>query len=446
MFALAIFVWEVIDESIGTPPSGSLAFDPAYAIRLWIVVTIRQTCLLIVAAVTLLHVRMAQSVSFGAKHWMLWAPTALLIITSTIVAGLLSGTGVNSLFYGLIAYSATIGVLSSIAFGYLVRTLFAIKKNLSSLITVDEAWPPVREMEEKPRPSFATEEIDAIRDGASWLTSNGSSRRGSISTWSFSTHHTVTTSQHHGQGRPQKGTHSSSVPAKSSFWFGSTTPDDVQIPPVPPLPSPYGPVSPSLEDPDPFRRDLPPLPDHPRPRFGSQSSWLTSSNGSHTTMTTWSYPATHHEGSVRAASVQDFHTAYSPAATRPTTPALADAQVLGGYGYAPGGLEAEKGFASSTALAGTTLEISLWPAIGWSVVIWLPLVSLVVFPLQTLRILTIIFNLTEFFTALLDFFCTEFRTIYPFADIAHVICNIVVSITGSESCPRLSFPHSCWPL
>ncbi|KDR84027.1 hypothetical protein GALMADRAFT_56685 [Galerina marginata CBS 339.88] len=370
LLALVLFIWQFVNESTIGPSGVALATDPASAIRLWIAVTIRQTCLLIVASVTLLHVRMAQSVSFGARHWMLWAPTALLVITSTTIAGLLSGTGVHSLFYGLTAYTTAIAVLSSIAFGSLIRTLFVIKKNLSSLNEVDEPWPPVREMEEKPRPSFATEEIDAIRDGASWITSNASSRRGSISTWSFSTHQTVTTSQH-GHGRPQKATHPS-VPAKSSFWFGSTTANDVQVPPVPPLPSPYGPISPTLADSDPFRRDLPPLPNHPRTRLGSQSSWLTSSNGSHTTVTSWSYPTTYHDGTVGNDSVQDLHTAYSPA-TRPTTPALADAQVLGGYGFAPGGIEAEKGMAALAAPPGTTIEVSSVPAIGWSVMIWLPL-------------------------------------------------------------------------
>jgi hypothetical protein len=314
---------------------------------------------------------MAHSVSFGKKHWMLWTPTSLLVVTSTTIAGLLSGTGVDSLFIGLTAYSTTIAVLSSVAFGCLIRTLFVIKKSLSSLNDAADPWPPVREVEDKPRPSFATEEIDAIRDGASWITSNASSRRNSASAWSFSTHHTVTTSHH---GRPQTTTHPS-VPAKSSFWFGSSGPNDVQIPPVPPLPSPYGPATPGLTDPDPFRKD-PPLPKHQKPRLGSQSSWLTSSNGSHTTVTSWSYPTTHHEGNVGNISTPDFQTALMTTSSRPVTPAMADAQVLGGYGYAPGGMEVEKGLAALAAPVGTTVEISMLPAVSWSVMIWIPLVSI----------------------------------------------------------------------
>ena len=339
--------------------------------------TIRQTCLLMVATITLLHVRMAHSVSFGPKHWMLWAPTALLVFTSTTIAGLLSGTGIDTLFSGLTAYAISIAALSMIAFGCLIRTLFIIKKNLSAINEVNDPWPPARQIEDKPRPSFATEDIDAIRDGASWITSNAGSRRGSISQWSFSTHHTMTSSQHH--GRPQTA-HHPSIPAKSSFWFGSTTHNDIQVPPVPPLPSPYGPnpVSPTsagLADPDPFRRDAPtPVPHGQKPRFGSQSSWLTSSAGSHTTVTAWSFPATHREGSVREVSTPDCNTALNTV-SRPVTPGLADAQVLGGYGYAHGNMEAEKGLASLAAAPGTTIQISMLPALLWSVMIWLPIVS-----------------------------------------------------------------------
>ncbi|KAF8969332.1 hypothetical protein BDZ97DRAFT_1653772 [Flammula alnicola] len=366
LLAVSLFIWQIVNESTAGPSGIGMATDPGSAIRLWIAVTVRQTCLLFVAAITLLHIRMAHSVSFGARHWMLWGPTALLVVTSTTIAGLLSGTGVSTLFYGLTAYTATIAVLSSIAFGCLIRTLFVIKKNLTVLHDAVDPWPPARQVEEMPRPSFATEDIDAIRDGASWITSNASSRRGSVSAWSFSTHHTVTTSQHH--GRPQTAAHPS-VPAKSSFWFGSTTPNDIQVPPVPPLPSPYGPISPTMADPDPFRKD-PPTPNHQKMRMGSQSSWLTSSNGSHTTVTSWSYPTTHHEDVIQTASTLDFHTA---PVSRPLTPAMADAQVLGGYGYAPGGLEAEKGLAALATPVGSTLEISIMPAIGWSVMIWLPL-------------------------------------------------------------------------
>jgi hypothetical protein len=316
---------------------------------------------------------MARSVSFGAKHWMLWMPILVLVIASTTCAGLLSGTGVDTLFYGLMSYSITIAILSTMAFGCLFRTLFLIKKNFSTVNSSSDR-PPVRQMEEKPRPSFATEDIDAIRDGASWITSNASSRQNSISAWSFSTHHTVAKSHH---GRPQTGIHPS-VPAKSSFWFGSTEPNEFQVPPVPPLPSSYGLTSPTSADlavEEPFKREIPPLPNHQRSRHGSQSSWLTSSNGSHTTITSWSYPTTHHEDNVSAPNVQISSTT---SVTRPITLALADAQVLGGYGYAPDSVEVEKGLEALTTSPGT-IDISSYNVLGWSITIWLPLVSISLF-------------------------------------------------------------------
>lgn len=386
LLAVAIFIWQSLNEATGGPAGFMNAEDPASSIRLWLVLTIRQTCLLFIAAVTLMNIRMGRPASFGRQQWMLWAPTLLLAATSTTLAGVISGAGVNSLFVGLISYSSTIAVLSTIAFGCLIGTLIAIKRNLAALNDDAEHWPPVRLMEEKPRPSFATEEIDAIRDGASWITSTASSRRNSISAWSFSTYHTNVASSHHGHssGRPQTGSHPS-IPAKSSFWFSSLPLHNDNVPPVPPLPSPYGPLSPTseaLSDPDPFRRDIPnslpsspmsrspspPSPPlhYPRERLGSQSSWLTSTNGSHTTLTAWSYPTTHEE-SLRNASTPDLHIA----STRHGMPALAKAQVLGGYGYAPGSLES---LAALATFSSSQIDIPVSRAFAWLATIWIPFV------------------------------------------------------------------------
>ncbi|KAJ7498559.1 hypothetical protein FB451DRAFT_1202275 [Mycena latifolia] len=355
IFALTIFIWQTINEYTGGPSDAATALDPASSLRLWLSMTLRQTCLLIVAGLTLLHVRMGRSVSFGPKHWMLWTPTFLLVTTSTGIAVVLSGARVPSLFIGLVSYSSTIAVLTSIAFCCLIGTLLAIKRNLAAIQDESEPWPPVRQMEQQPRPSFATEEIDAIRDA-----------------WSFSTH----APSNHG-GRAQ-GSHPS-VPAKSSFWFSSSTPPDA--PPVPPLPSPYGPLSPtaqSLSDPDPFRRDVPP--DTPRQRLESQTSWLTSTNGSHKTVSAWSYPTTAHHAEDHASSHNDSSNNLNAellpsntAVTRPGTPAMADAKVLGGYGFNAVNHDAEKSLAALAAAPGATLDISVYRAIGWLITIWVPL-------------------------------------------------------------------------
>ncbi|KAF5346032.1 hypothetical protein D9757_014278 [Collybiopsis confluens] len=371
IIALSIFVWQAVSEYAGGVTGFAAAQEPLPAVRVWFILTLRQTCLLVVSALTLLHVRLGRSVSFGKRHWMLWGPASILILTSTAIAGTLSASGLNSLFIGLVAYSSTIALLSSGAFIGLVATLLIIQRNLKTIAEGPDSWPPVRQMEEQPRPSFATEEIDALRDGASWITSNASSRHDSVSAWSFSTHHTATTSVRGGQ--PQSGSHPS-LPAKSSYWFGSSSLQVDAIPPVPPLPSPYGPLSPtsaSLAEPDPFGRTPSPQPHYPKERLlGSQKSWLTSSAGSHSTISAWTYPTTRAE-SIRNASSPNLDTALLPstavASSRPVTPALSSAQVLGGYGYN----DSEK--AATSPASGTSLDISVYRTIGWLLLIWIPL-------------------------------------------------------------------------
>jgi hypothetical protein len=46
-------------------------------------------------------------------------------------------------------------------------TVAEIKRNLAALDGQNEQWPPMKQMEEKSRPSFATEDVDVLRDGTS---------------------------------------------------------------------------------------------------------------------------------------------------------------------------------------------------------------------------------------------------------------------------------------
>ncbi|KAI6032195.1 hypothetical protein BKA83DRAFT_4210637 [Pisolithus microcarpus] len=357
--ALCVFIWQVTAEYFGGPVDTADARDAASSARLWFALTIRQSCLMVVSGLTLLHIRMGRSVSFGAKQWMIWAPTVLLGVTSTALSAVLSGAGIPSLFIGLVAYSSTTALLSTAAFGGLVYTLVSIRRNLTALHEPTDSWPPAKEIGEKPRHSFATEDIDALREGSSWLTSDAGSHRDEVSSnWSFSTYHT-----HHGRFNPA-GSQQTLAP-KSSFWFSAPSPRDHSVPPVPPLPSPYRPSSSPTcvvgDDPDPFRRDVP-----SRPRLGSQSSWLTSSAGTHPTMSAWSFPTAHH-----VESVVDVRAGLLPTAldSRPTTPAaLSTAQVLGGYGYTT---DSEKGIASLAAKE-CGVEISYSRYVSWLLSIWVP--------------------------------------------------------------------------
>lgn len=386
LLALCAFIWQAVSEYSGGATGFADARDGAASARLWFALTIRQSCLLIVSGLTLIHIRMGRSVSFGRKHWMIWAPILLLSSISTTLAAVFAGTGVPTFFAGIIVYSAITAVLSTAAFGGLVYTLVVIKRNLAALNEPTDSWPPVKEVEEKPRQSFATEDLDALREGSSWLTSDaGSSRHESISNWSLSTHHT-----RQGSMRLNPAASQPSSQSKSSCWFNPIPGTDPSIPPVPPLPSVYrGNVSPTCvmnEDPDPFRRDAP-----SRPRVGSQSSWLTSPAASQATMSAWSYPTTSVNGSaveVNAvllphalpsrpttpmASAVDLNAVLFPqvAPSRSATPALSSAKVLGGYGYTA---DSEKGIAS-LAVTGGEVDISYSRYIFWLLSIWVPFVS-----------------------------------------------------------------------
>ncbi|OCH86227.1 hypothetical protein OBBRIDRAFT_890636 [Obba rivulosa] len=380
--ALAVFIWQVIAEYLSNGQDYAVAQDPASAIRLWIALTLRQTCLLMVAALTLLHVRLGKPVAYGSKHWMLWAPALLLVCTSTSLAGVLAGSGVSTYFIGFVAYSSTLAALSSVAFACLVGTLVIIRRNLAALNDIRDPWPPAKQIEEKPRPSFATDDVEALKDGSSWITSRASSRHDSISAFSFSTHqthHSAKPSNASARIMTQQAALASvpSIPAKSSFWFNPATPygghgRESPVPPVPPLPAPYRPSSPTSneinDDPDPFKR-------HEQvPRMGSQTSWLSEPSIYQPTLSAWSFPVSR-AGSTPSSSTPRAETALLPstAYSRPITPAMASTEVLGGYGYAPEVVQAEKGTGALTPALTNDLDVSVYRAIGWLISIWVPL-------------------------------------------------------------------------
>ncbi|KAH6914759.1 hypothetical protein BKA70DRAFT_1510260 [Coprinopsis sp. MPI-PUGE-AT-0042] len=336
LVALIVFVWHVVAEATSGPTGAALAQDPLSTTRV-VVCPHRWVA----------HFLLARSIGCSGP------PVALLAITSTALAGVLAGAGVHGLFPGLAAYTGTFAILTSMSFAFLFATLYKIKKNLAALNRQDEddTWPPAKQVEEQPRPSFGTDEIDFIKDGASWITSNASRRNSLGSTWSFSTHQTAVGSQHGG-----------SRPSSRNQWLSAH--NDDAVPPVPPLPSQYGVAVENLSDPDPFRRNAPPpikVPDHPhyRARVGSQTSWLTSNGSEAPPVSPWNFTPN--------ASMVDLQTAVS----RPATPGLATAQVLGGYGFAP---NPDTSIESLAAPPGADVDWSLRPVIGWSIYTWLPFV------------------------------------------------------------------------
>jgi len=312
----------------------------------------------------------------------------------------------------MVAYSLTTAALSTAAFGGLIYTLVAIRRNLAALNEHAGTWPPVKEVGDKPRrQSFGTEDIDGFREGSSWLTSDAGSHHEVTSNWSFSTHH-----QSHNARFNPTGSQLTLAP-KSSFWFNAPSSPDPSIPPVPPLPPPY-------------RRSSSPtcvITDDPsRPRLGSQSSWLTSS--------AWSFPQTQHGGSI-----VDIHAELlSPAmASRPATPAaLFTAQVLGGYGYTSG---SEKGIAS-LAVNDPGVDISYVKYVSWLLSIWVPVVR------GFARLWSSLYS-REYLQGLsfLDRhlgFCSIQRTV---AD-AGTLYNVVLSPFGTQHLHSLAHSNPNWAI
>lgn len=374
---LVLIVVEAVMQHNGSASGFESASDVGSSIRLWIAFTLRQTCLVVVSVLTLIHVRLGQPVNFGARYWMLWAPLVVLAVASTGIAAVVAGAGVHTFFWGALGYTAVLALGSTASFVYLVRTLVVIKRNLAT-IEDDSSWPPAREVEEKPRPSFATEDVDRLRDGSSWITSAAGSDRDSISAFSFSTHNTHV--QH-----PAIASNPS-VPAKNSFWFNPATPGNgaahESVPPVPALPSPYR-TRVGDEHPDPFRRGESPVAQAhvQRLRNGSQTSWLTSTDGTRPTQTAWSFPSSrpgspNPELDAAVASTQDLNSGLLGSSSRPNTPALASAQVLGGYGYVPSASpDAEKGINSLAAESSHGIDVSFLRIATWLAMIWAPFVS-----------------------------------------------------------------------
>lgn len=373
LLSLSVFVWEALAEYMGEAQNAAGADSPLSSVRLWLALTMRQTCLVFIAAITLLHLRLGKPVSFGKKHWMVWVPTAVIVIASTAVAGIFAGVGISSLFWGIIGYSSGVAILSTAAFTGIVKTLLTIRRNLA-VAESHEPWPPIQD-EKLPRPSFGTEDIDALKDGSSWITSYAGSHRHSMSAFSFSTTQTGMTNGSMRGGHPITGSNPS-IPTKSSFWFGPVSPSgrNSPVPPVPPLPAPYRPSSPTSdslhEDPDPFRATP------QAPRMGSQSSWLTEGSGSQATISAWSFPTAGSHTNLAATSTTDVRSMLMSGQSRSNTPAFSSAQVLGGYGYAPSPTlaAAENGLEKLSTTSMKEIDISAYRLIGWLVLIWVPLV------------------------------------------------------------------------
>lgn len=362
--ALSVFVWEVFAQwssssSSADRDSGAISGISTTS-RLWLALTLRQTCFLIVSALILIHVRLRKSVSFGVAHWFLWVPLVFLATVSTLVAGVFAATATSPghIFrVGYIAYSSAVAVLNTVMFGCFVGTLILIKRSL-------ESFHKAQSPNESAQAALATEEVDAIRDGSTWITSTASSRPDAATTTTTSLSHSTTRTRQTSQSAA-----TSPEPLRFPFW-------------APPVPYAYSSLP---QTPFPRRDDAPCRDFEPFRRraqslraaalsLSSRNSWITSSFGTHPTLSAWSFPTTlssHHPS--RAEEVESSAIAStashdrSPVSVRPPPAAVPGVRALDDQ------TEKTQPSSPSSAPPPPVIDISVLRILAWLAGVWVPL-------------------------------------------------------------------------
>jgi hypothetical protein len=365
VFAVVVFAWEAFSQWFDSSSESSSAASSSgirsrSAARLWLALTFRQTCFLIISALILVHVRRRKSVSFGWAHWYLWAPLIFLAGVSTVAAGLFAHTIPGSFLVGYIAYSATTAILNTVIFGSLVGSLIIVKRSLAHFDRAKKESEPPGETtaaEKRRLTVVTTEDIDAIREGSLWITSTASSRRRDEPSPSYAPH--STTSSH-----TRTTTHNVAVPPDP------TAPPRIPFPFWPPQAthSTTSSRNPSPRRGDTHANDFGYAPFRTRTQslraaaaaaaaaltLSSQGSWISSSLGTHPTLSAWSYPT------QRSSLPNRAQTAREDAIAEP---------------YAPSSVQAERGTASPTSAARSQeIEISTLRILAWLAGVWAPLV------------------------------------------------------------------------
>jgi hypothetical protein len=206
-------------------------------------------------------------------------------------------------------------------FGCLVGTLVIIKRSIENF----------HKAQQQPSSNESTDMIDAIREGSAWITSTTSSGQRQDAAAAASTRTRNTSGQ------------SGTSPSRFPFW-------------PPPGAHPYSslPQTPSHDSPhrdfEPFRRRAQSL-RAAALTLSSGNSWITSSLGTHPTLSAWSFPTT-------TTSSRPAITSTTPAQERSPAPPVLLSQ-------------AEKG---QQPPAPPVIEISVLRILAWFAGVWVPLV------------------------------------------------------------------------
>ena len=358
---MAVFVWEAFGQwfdSSSESSSKSSKITSRSAARLWLALTFRQTCFLIISALILIHVRRRKSVSFGYAHSYLWVPVLFITSVSTVAAGLIADKIPGSFLITYIVYSSTTAILNTVVFGSLVGGLIVIKRSLANF-ELEQARKQSEPVSETPAegPPQLTLNMEAIREGSLWITSTGSSHRRDEPNYPYSY---STTSSHTRATQNIAVSPDQATPPYSTVW------------------PPQGTHLSTSRNPSPRRDDIHAndfgyAPFRNRTQslraaaaaaaaltVSSRGSWISSSLGTRPTFSAWSYPTQRSSPPSRAQSVVE------------------DAIALASDYRAPSAPHAERGTTSpaSTAARSQEIEVSTLRILAWLAGVWAPLVCL----------------------------------------------------------------------
>ena len=360
IIAVAVFIWEAfsqwIDSSSESSSKGSRATSRSAA-RLWLALTFRQTCFLIISALILIHVRRRKSVSFGYAHSYLWVPVLFITSVSTVAAGLIADRIPGSFLIGYIVYSSTTAILNTFIFGSLVGGLIIIKRSLANF-ELEQARKESKPVGETPaeKPPQLTLDIEATREGSLCITSVGGSHRRDEHNYPYSYSTTST------RTRATQNIAISSdqaIPPRSTVW-----------PPQGTHPSTSS-RNPSPRRDDVHTNDFGFAPFRNRTQslraaaaaaaaltVSSQGSWISSSLGTRPTLSAWSYPTQRSSPPSRAQSVVE------------------GAIALASDHRAPSASRADRATTSpaSAAARSEEIEVSTLRILAWLAGVWAPLV------------------------------------------------------------------------
>ena len=181
IFSVILFVWQVFEENPIQRSNGRAFENPPSVVRLHLVATLRQMCLLVIMTVTTLQIRQAKASSFGPLNSVFWFPVLFLAVVSSVASGVVASVGARSILYVTGTCMFTVAALNTMVMAFLVNTLKDIRRNLAAFDNMDGSWRDVIRTGKK----FPREDIEALKEGCSWITSDSGSVRPSISSFSF---------------------------------------------------------------------------------------------------------------------------------------------------------------------------------------------------------------------------------------------------------------------